>query len=788
MSVPVLIEGNHGRKSKHHPHYRHHHHHRVRKEDVYAGSNACVWVLLVVVIAVIAFWIVAAFVPLYPYDHVHYVDKKQSHYQILHGIARKRTASTQCAPVGELWDADLGMCAPRHNSPLAFEPSIMDTTKPVCSSFFASMCGKWNAQHTNEDRTFSYAYHRNARIVERIISEAPREAPIAQFYQSCMGLGYPSAAKESELEYHHIIESIVGDLKVYADLPTIFGRLARLGYGGPFVLSIERHPLEKRMVPFLSWDDTYRNFTLPRITAIYQETRYLTHYDSLFMMDRINRTWKVIQALNAKQQPSAAAAAMNFDYESYLNDGQFANDTVQWRNLSQWYTPYKDDGGWNAYLQALDGSGLRFSANQTVWVFGSSYLRWFLEEAIPGFELLHWKSFVEFAIMYHSHQFMPELPHNVYFRKWDVHGPLVKREEDANEYRFHHRILRSNASTVAPTAKQCLSVVQHMMPGLVAAAFVQRNSATLNAAKEDVRQMMTAIVDRYTQLVRGATWLHNADAKENALKKLQFLKLRVAEPDEWEPEPFALRVSADRYDHNMNLVRRYRVHRNLQEWHKDKPNEISAIALFGMPLTETNAFYSPSSNTITILAGILARPFYDASYDDLSKYAMLSAIISHELGHVFDAHGIHYDHEGRYVANTIFADSQTSFFNATRCIVSEYNISTTALGCNETIVYGNATLNEDLADIVGVKLAYHAYFDAHPEASLGHKQHFFMVFAQMWCASWTAQHQCHSITHDVHAIPEFRVDVTLRNTVEFAHAFSCGAGTPMQSPQSCGIF
>lgn len=782
--VPILIEGKPGQKRRQH-HYHHHHHHRVRKEDVYAGSNACVWVLLFVVIAVVAFWIVAAFVPwdVHDHHHVHDVDKKRSHYRIPHGIARKRSVSTECAPVGELWDADLGMCAPKHNSPLAFEPSIMDTTKPVCSSFFASMCGKWNAQHTNEDRSFSYAYHRNARIVEKIITEAPRESPIAQFYQSCMGLGYPAAAKESELEFRHITESIVGDLKVYADLPTVFGRLARLGYGGPLVLSIERHPLQKRMVPFLSWDDTYRNFTLPRITAIYQETRYLTQYSSLFMMDRISRTAKVVEALNARQ-PSQ----IDMDYERYLNDGRFANDTsTAWQNISQWHTPYKDSAGWNAYLQALDGSGLRFAANQTVWLFGSAYLRWFLEEAIPGFDLLHWKSFVEFAIMYHSHQFLPALPHNVYFRQWDVQGPLVKSR------RFYHRILRSNESTVAPSPKQCFSVVQHMMPGLVAAAFVQRNRDTLAAAKQDVRKMMTEILDRYAQLVRGATWLRSADAKEIALKKLSFLKVRVAEPDEWEPEPFALRVSADRYDHNMNLVRRYRVHRNLQEWHKDRPNEISAIALFGMPLTEINAFYSPSSNTITILAGILSKPFYDASYDELSKYAMLSSILSHELGHVFDAHGIRYDHEGRYLANTIFGDdvvTRSGFFNATRCIVSEYNVSST-LGCNETYLhdaYGNATLNEDMADMVGIKLAYHAYFDAHPEASLGQKQHFFMVFAQMWCASWTAEHQCHSILHDVHAIPEFRVDVTLRNTPEFAHAFSCSASTQMHRPEVCAVF
>jgi predicted metalloendopeptidase len=101
--------------------------------------------------------------------------------------------------------------------------------------------------------------------------------------------------------------------------------------------------------------------------------------------------------------------------------------------------------------------------------------------------------------------------------------------------------------------------------------------------------------------------------------KMQSTIVRVIEPDEWEVEPFAERLASDRYDHNMNLVRQYRVQRNLGLWHKDSPSTFnrSAIAFFAMPLTDTNAYYSGQTNSITILAGILQPPFYSTRYNQV---------------------------------------------------------------------------------------------------------------------------------------------------------------------------
>lgn len=746
------------RERKHH----HGHHHRLHSSDLYAGSNACVWVLLFIVLAMLAVWIVGALV--YPWQQTVIVEEDGTPFVFRKRVpfAEKRSRRGLCT-VGEQWDGDLGMCAPVFNAPLALEHSIMNATVPACNSFFESMCGKWNAHHTNEDRTFSYGYHRNQRLVQKLIENAPLGSPIAQFHRSCLDVqrGAPVAVKESELELRHVLETIVGDLKSYADLPSVLGRLARHGYGGPFVLSIERHPLERDSVlPFFAPDETFSGFDTPHITAVYERTRHLTHYDSLYMMDRIRRAHKIVAALNEHNQGRAQESGLG--YEDYVREGYFTNDTIKYAALPRWHTPYEDAGAWNSYLQSLDGSGLRFAQAQDVWVADLDFMRWLMKEALPQFELLHWRSYIEFSILYHSHQFLPALVNNVYLHRIPRHA-LV------------------NASHSPP----CYAIVQHMLAGHVARAFLDSQPASLLAQqKQQVRTMTVAIIERFTQLVRGTSWLRDADAKEAALLKLTTMRVRVAEPDEWEVEPFGPRIAHDRYDHNMNLVRRYRVHRNLQQWHKT-----SADVLFAAPLTDVNAFYSPHANSITILAGLLQPPFYSEDYDELSKYAIMGSIIGHELGHALDAHGLLWDAAGRLTLNSIFGNdtaSMAGFATQIRCVIDEFG--PTPAGCNDTLAYGLSTLNEDLADLTGVRLAFHAFFDAHPELGQGAKQHFFMVFAQVWCASYDANHKCEAVQDDVHALAEYRVDHTLRNLAEFQAAFQCHTGNAMHREQVCAVY
>lgn len=767
---------------KHKPRQKHHHH-----QISHGKHDDWSWLWLVFALGIVAFFLLFLFVPWSGWDHHHHFDPvKEAFDQNSQEnnnnnnspfvfrkknirVAQKRGDRARCK-TGEQWSPQENLCAPIFNTPNSFEGSIMNLTANMCDDFFGAMCGKWNAEHTNEDRTFSYGYHRNQEAIKRLILDT-KNVEIRAFYDSCISALGGRQTHESELELKHVMEHIAGALKSYGDLPTVFGRLNRYGYTAPFVFSIERDPTEKRLLPFFTADSF--NFNASDVSNTFRQAQAVMMYPSLVLLDKIRRANKVIQALSLHNTEPVEGIV---DFMSYLKDGGFRDDVHLFKELGAWHTPFENKGGWTNYFQALDGSGLRLSVEQPIWVVGRPFLKWLLKDGIGSLEVLDWLAFVEFSILYNSRQFVPSLPNNVYI-KLKTYQRIDKRNQISNS-----SVLNSD---------KCIRITQHMIPGLVAQTFLMNMMPQKEQIRTQVRSMVENIVNVYKGLIQMSKWLSQMD-KDTALKKLNNLIVRVIEPDEWNTEPFAQRISADRYDHNMNLVRRYRMHRNLQLWHKDSPDELdrNELAFFVAPLSDVNAYYSPSSNTITILAGILQKPFFNMDYDDVTKYSIIGSIIGHELGHMFDSSGIYWDENGSFKASSIWSREGLALFkDRTKCVVREYNDTPSSNGLNcadlpDDFSYGESTLGEDMADLIGVKLSFKAYFDNHAaSATSGQKQYFFMNFAQAWCSSYEPAYMCDMIREDVHAIAEYRVDKTLKNTQEFLQVFGC-----TRRDQLCSIF
>jgi predicted metalloendopeptidase len=330
-----------------------------------------------------------------------------------------------------------------------------------------------------------------------------------------------------------------------------------------------------------------------------------------------------------------------------------------------------------------------------------------------------------------------------------------------------------------------------MLPGLVAESFL-KSYPQKEEVKQDVKSMVARIVNAFRAQISTCSWLTVQD-KTAIRRKLDALIVRVAEPDEWVVEPFANQISIDRYLHNMNMIRRYRVEQNTALWHKDIPSAFdrSALAYFSMPLTDVNAYYSPVTNTITVLAGLLQHPFYNIDYNQLSKHAILGTVLGHELSHALDPNGLYWNEDGSLVVPGLLQpSSMEQFYNRTDCIVVDYgDISAEC----ENVNYGNQTIGEDLSDLNGITLSYDAYFkqdDAGKAAGMGDKQHFFMILAQVFCESYDLEHTCEAVASDVHAVPEMRIDRSLRNIQAFQQAFGCHAGQGMyrEEEKMCRVF
>lgn len=761
---------------------------QVRKLQEFHASdfwgNSCVWVvfalLFAAAIALIFAW---PFSSSYPYHHHQYPvmagNGTPPTFYMKH--ASRRQHSRASCTVGEQWDPQLSLCSPQFKAPLALDATIMNATIRPCDSFYTSMCGRFIDSHTNENRAFSYGWRRTRARLALLLgpnSTSPKAQSAQAFYQACLRRGLPGSQKEAAIEFAHLRDWIVNPVRTHADLSVAFGRLARLGYTGPFALSMERHPLEPRVLPFWS-PDGFPSALLDegKLFQLLQKWRSLTQYTSMQENHLIEGVLSVSRQLAMHRGPDPNVT----DYSAYLQ-GQFARDLVHMSD----FVPSSSSSSvwsWDRYFQTLDGNGLRFELGQQFWSPDSAYLKWLIvEDGFQSIAVTDWRAFLEFSILYNGNEFDPALPDNVYFRQHDVFGPIGKQA------RFYHRLPRSvmprNATEVQSA---CISLTEHMVPGLVAAAYLERWMPERVAVRERAFVMVTQLVESLKRRVSKTPWLSDAD-RTVLQQKLGSILVRVAEPEEWTPEPFGPSLSVDRHDHNMNLVRRYRVQRNLALWHKDSGAtwwSRAAMAFFAMPLTEVNAYYSGPSNSITVLAGVLQSPFFNLAYNEVSQWAILGSIIGHELSHSLDHHGLRWDAQGNYVPGGILsAEGMRQFYQEIVCVVREYGPA--PAGCESANAhYGNSTIGEDLADLTGISLAYETLFgQPNNPGTVGDKQHFFMILAQAFCETYDQPHRCAAVAHDVHAVAEFRIDRTFRNLPAWAEVFGC----PMDEEQVCRVY
>ncbi|VDM63456.1 unnamed protein product [Angiostrongylus costaricensis] len=65
---------------------------------------------------------------------------------------------------------------------------------------------------------------------------------------------------------------------------------------------------------------------------------------------------------------------------------------------------------------------------------------------------------------------------------------------------------------------------------------------------------------------------------------------------------------------------------------------------------------------------------------------------------------------------------------------------------------------------------------------------FFIGFATAWCGHSTTDSLINLILTDPHAPQRYRVNQVLANQPEFATAFKCAVGTPMNPRERCAVW
>ncbi|XP_054287381.1 neprilysin-1-like [Macrosteles quadrilineatus] len=339
---------------------------------------------------------------------------------------------------------------------------------------------------------------------------------------------------------------------------------------------------------------------------------------------------------------------------------------------------------------------------------------------------------------------------------------------------------------------QCVDWTNKKLGMAVGALYIRDNFN--QDSKEVALAMIHTIREAFNELLAENHWMDDetrAVAKEKAdamNERIGYPEL-LTEPDELNKEYIRLNVTEDQFLTNIFSVLKYDAYHNLQKLrqpvNKDKWSTEPAIV---------NAFYNPNKNDIVFPAGILQPLFYSQHFPKSLNYGGIGVVIGHEITHGFDDKGRQFDKDGNMMQWWNNATIR-EFRERAQCFIDQYNQY--KLDEVDQFVNGRMTQGENIADNGGLKQSYRAYRKwvskygeepLLPGINLSHDQLFFLNYAQIWCGTMRPEDALTKIRSAVHSPGPIRVIGPLSNSKDFASAYKCPQGSPMNPLKKCSVW
>ncbi|HEU4454257.1 MAG TPA: M13 family metallopeptidase [Longimicrobium sp.] len=354
-------------------------------------------------------------------------------------------------------------------------------------------------------------------------------------------------------------------------------------------------------------------------------------------------------------------------------------------------------------------------------------------------------------------------------------SPYLSAAFGDERFRFNQALTGARAQR--PREERCMGLMDALMGETLGKMYVER------AFTPESRRRGLEIIANLRAVMRerlaGLEWM-GPETRERAIAKLDSMAAYVGGPDR--PQTYdGVEVSEGPMLENVELAIAAQRQQRLAE--------------IGQPRDRTRWFqlahvssgaYSPSENRLVYPAAKFQAPFFDPAADDAVNYGALGATIGHEIVHGFDDQGRQYDAAGN-LRDWWTAEDDRRFRERADRLVAQYDARTVA----DTVrVNGRLSLGENIADLGGVTLAYHALqrsLRGKPRETVGGftpEQRFFLSFARNWRWSWRPEALRLQVKTGPHAPGHLRGTIPLTNMPEFAAAFGCKPGDPMVRPES----
>ncbi len=350
------------------------------------------------------------------------------------------------------------------------------------------------------------------------------------------------------------------------------------------------------------------------------------------------------------------------------------------------------------------------------------------------------------------------------------HAPLLSSDyEQAHWALFSQRL--DGVEEQRPRDKRALQFVSGRLSEQVGKVYVERHFPP--ASRDQMLELVGYLRRAFEQRLNGLEWMDDATRGE-AQAKLAAFTPKIGYPDRWN-DYSSVEIRSDDLIGNLDRLSKW-------QWQ-------DSLAKLGEPVRDwewfmspqrVNAYYSSTRNEIVFPAGILQAPFFDPNADPAVNFGGIGAVIGHEMGHGFDDQGSKSDAEG-VLRDWWTAESRERFEALADRLAEQYDQYEPVEGMN---INGRLSLGENIGDLGGLSIAYHAWrmyvderFDGEAPVLDGYSgdQRFFMAWAQVWRNLQTEESLRAQLVRGPHSPPEYRVNGIVRNMDAWYEAFDIGS-------------
>lgn len=624
--------------------------------------------------------------------------------------------------------------------------------------FFAAANGTWlDTFEIPADRAGYGAFNvladrsrdRNKEIIDELVAgthpQGSVEQKIADYYQSYMDV---EAINARGIEPLRPALEQVNSISGMDDLVRAFGREGMDGSESPLSAAVgfnrgnpDEHILNISVGGIGLPDRDYYLQDSERFQAIL--AAYEAHIAEMLILAGIENV----------EEKAAAIVAL----ETKIAEQQWPR--AERRNRDKTYNPtsYADfkaqyDGfDWDTYLGAAGIESLeKLNVSHPEPVAG-------VIELIKSSSIEDWKAYLTYHLI-------------------SNHAALLTEEIDNANFEFYGKTLRGQQVQQDRWKRGVARVgALNALGEAIGQVYVERYFPA--DAKTQMQELVANLRTALGQRIDGLDWM-GEETKKEAHAKLASFNPKIAYPDNWRDYSDVKIVEGDLFANAMNL-RAFNYADQI-----DRLNRPTDRAEWRMTPQTVNAYYNPQFNEIVFPAAILQPPFFDPAADPAVNYGGIGAVIGHEMGHGFDDQGSKSDDKG-IQRNWWTDEDRANFEEKTTALAEQYSQFEPVPG---NFVDGRFTLGENIGDLGGLSMAYHAYKlslngkEAPVIDGLTGDQRFFLAWAQVWKRKTRDDALISLLKSDPHSPGRYRVNGVVRNMDAWYDAFDVQPGDDLYLP------